>query len=184
MPRTKRLPIILTVVQRVRFLEHVAKTATCWLWTSRTDDFGYGHFKVKGRSLKAHRVAWTIERGPIPDDKTLDHICRNPRCVNPAHLALISNKENILRGVSPTALNARRTHCKNGHELGGNNLAVNHGRRECIQCRRARCRRLYAAHKAARDPHLAARGTDAGPRATDPPSSFVGDPPVRGQEKA
>ena len=143
MPRTKRLPIVLSIVQRVRFLEHVAKTdggKGCWIWTARVDNFGYGHFKVKGRSLKAHRVAWTISNGEIPLDKLIDHLCRNPRCVNPAHMELVTHEENVRRGISPTAVNSRKTHCPKGHPLSGDNLLMYKTRRRCAECCRARDR--------------------------------------------
>jgi uncharacterized protein YfaT (DUF1175 family) len=127
----------LTEAQKLRFLEHVVKTDNCWLWTGRRDGFGYGHFKAHGRTLKAHRVAWTLKNGAIPDDKTLDHVCRNPQCVNPAHIALVSNKQNILRGVSPTAKNALKTHCERGHKLTTGNLVQRtDGRRDCLACKR------------------------------------------------
>jgi hypothetical protein len=138
-----RIAIVLTEKQKNRFWLNVTPAEghkDCWLWVSRVDGFGYGHFKVKKRSLKAHRVAWTIVRGPIPDDKTLDHICRVPRCVNPFHLALVSNRENILRGTSFAAQNARRTHCRNGHEFTPENTVVYASRRSCRVCLRAKGR--------------------------------------------
>lgn len=140
MPRNHRHAIAVPAEHQHRFWSRVVRGAKrgCWLWTGRVDDFGYGHFKVKGRNLKAHRVAWVIERGAIPDDVTVDHICRQPSCVNPAHLALVSNKENILRGASPTALNAKKTHCIRGHELAGANIRVYRGRRQCLACEWAR----------------------------------------------
>lgn len=143
MPRANRIAIVLTQEQREAFWSRVALRPDttkehCWIWCGRVDDFGYGHFKVKGRSLKAHRVAWTIINGPVPDDKTLDHTCRNPRCVNPAHMEPVTNRENILRGISPTAINALKTHCPRGHHLEGANLLPNkHGRRSCRICAKA-----------------------------------------------
>jgi hypothetical protein len=137
MPRANSIPIRLTNLQELKFWGNVngyGPDATCWLWGGRVDDFGYGHFKVSGHSLKAHRVAWTLRRGDIPVGMTLDHLCRNPRCVNPSHLQVVTNKENILRGESPTAINARLTHCKRGHLLAGENIRVHHGHRQCLLC--------------------------------------------------
>lgn len=72
-----------------RFWAKVNKTATCWNWTASKDDDGYGHFLVKrnGKNYSdvAHRVAYELTHGPIPADKTTDHICHNRACVNPAH---------------------------------------------------------------------------------------------------
>jgi len=90
--------------------------------------------KSHQRPLRTHRIAWTLRRGAIPDDKTLDHLCRVPACVNPEHMALVSNKENILRGDSFSARNARKTHCKRGHELCGKNVTVTNGHRHCRLC--------------------------------------------------
>lgn len=120
MPRANSAPIELNIVQANRFWSNVTGVSEpdgCWLWSGRVDGFGYGHFKNQKRSLKAHRVAWTLKRGPIAIGVTLDHLCRTPRCVNPAHLEAVTNKENIRRGNSPTAANGRKTHCSNGHEL-------------------------------------------------------------------
>jgi hypothetical protein len=137
MPRVNSVPIELNIVQANRFWSNVSgmgRVDTCWLWSGRVDGFGYGHFKNQKRSLKAHRVAWTLKRGPIPAGMTLDHLCRNPRCVNPMHLEIVTNKENILRGTSPTAVNALKTHCKRGHELTPENIWTSRGKRACKQC--------------------------------------------------
>lgn len=146
MPRANSVPIALNNVQELRFWGNVngyGPVDTCWLWGGRVDGFGYGHFKVKGHSLKAHRVAWTLRRGAIEAGLTLDHLCRNPRCVNPSHLELVTNKENILRGESPTAANAKKTHCPRGHLLSGDNIRTyvytkGHTMRQCQSCRRER----------------------------------------------
>jgi len=142
MPRANSIPIYLNIVQQNRFWSNVngiGPELTCWLWSGRVDGFGYGHFKSQGHSLKAHRVAWVLKRGAIPEGLTLDHLCRNPRCVNPAHLELVSNKENILRGESFSAVNAAKTHCKRGHELSGENIwrRIN-GKRDCKLCAQER----------------------------------------------
>jgi hypothetical protein len=141
MPRPNSIPIDLNIVQCARFWSKVSGVGPrngCWLWTGRVDGFGYGHFKTRKRSLKAHRVAWTLKCGPIPPGMTLDHLCRQPRCVNPEHLQVVTNKENILRGTSPTAVNAQKTHCKRGHELTAENIWTKRGRRNCKQCQRDR----------------------------------------------
>ena len=95
----------------------------CWLWTASGNQNGYGGMQFRGRFERTHRVvyAWRIQ--PIPrgvgrDIPQLDHIvCNTPRCCNPAHLRLTTLKENLLRGMAPTAINARKTHCVRGHEL-------------------------------------------------------------------
>lgn len=110
----------------------------CWEWTASLRN-GYGQFGVRaGHVVPAHRFAYEHLVGPIPDGMVIDHLCRNTRCVNPAHLEPVTNVENVMRGESPMARNARTTHCTHGHELVGANLYVDpKGRRQCRACRRA-----------------------------------------------
>lgn len=92
----------------------------------------------------AHRAVYEHLRGPIPVGLELDHLCRNTRCVNPAHLEPVTHRENALRGVGVSAINAAKTHCKYGHDLTnpdnywlkayGNAVAT----RICKACKRAR----------------------------------------------
>ena len=91
----------------------------CLLWTGGLDRYGYGKISVGGNYKKAHRVAWERVNGPIPPDLTIDHLCRVRRCVNPAHMELVTMTENTMRGQSFSAVRARQTHCKNGHPLEG-----------------------------------------------------------------
>jgi hypothetical protein len=113
----------------------------CWEWTgSRTAD-GYGQVRLAGRGplVKAHRVVYLAERGEIGHGLSLDHLCSNPPCANPDHLEPVTSRANILRGSSPSAGNARRTHCPAGHLLAGDNLAASgtrRGRRSCLACAR------------------------------------------------
>ena len=143
---------VLTAKQQARFWSYVDKSGPngCWVWMRSRHGFGYGFFGVNRRTRRAHRIAWELLRGPIPDGLTLDHLCRNPPCVNPDHLEVVTMRENTLRGESVTAINARKTHCKRGHLLGGNSYLV--GRR-CVECHRIsareRKRRISAARKKA-----------------------------------
>jgi hypothetical protein len=119
--------------------------AECWLW--RGASFG----KVRGYGSfyhnYAHRVAYTLARGPIPDGLTIDHLCRTHRCVNPAHLEAVTSKENTLRGFGKTAVQARKTHCRAGHPLTGDNVRT-YGKtrksRVCVTCWLERKRRVRA----------------------------------------
>lgn len=117
------------------FWSNVDKTDTCWLWTGQLDISGYGVDYCNGELRKAHRVAYELLVGPIPDGKILDHVkdrgCRHRSCCNPGHLEPVTNRENILRGDSQAANNARKTQCKRGHELDGLN---NRGQRFCKVC--------------------------------------------------
>jgi hypothetical protein len=119
-----------------RFWEKVEKTDSCWLWTAAKSK-GYGAFKVAGRQEEAHRYSYELLVGPIPTGLTIDHLCRNPACVNPAHLEPVTNRENVLRGISPWAKNAAKTHCPQGHPYDEENTRWNSlGSRECKTCRR------------------------------------------------
>lgn len=68
----------------------------CWTWTGSKHPLGYGMAKALGERY-AHRVSYRLHRGPIPEGLTIDHLCRNRSCVNPAHLEVVSLAENIRR---------------------------------------------------------------------------------------
>jgi hypothetical protein len=133
---------------RIRDVIRVAPDG-CWLWTGLLDREGYGRVWYGGRVRGVHRVVYELLKGPIPDGLTLDHLCRNRSCVNPAHLEPVTNAENVLRGVGPTAVNSRKTHCKNGHEFTPDNTRfhLQRGTRECLTCKRALSRAWEAARK-------------------------------------
>lgn len=111
----------------------------CWVWIGAMSSVGYGRFKVSGRLVSPHRWSYENFVGPIPENLVIDHLCRNRRCVNPQHLEAVSHRENVLRGIGPTAFNARKTHCPSGHLLSGPNLYLTpQGRRACFECQRLR----------------------------------------------
>lgn len=96
-----------------RFWAKVNKTETCWLWTAVIVG-GYGKFWLD-RHVGAHRFCYELLVGPVPDGLVLDHLCRVRHCVNPDHLEPVTHRENVSRGVGPTAINSQKTHCKRGH---------------------------------------------------------------------
>jgi hypothetical protein len=102
---------------------------------------GYGRFNIDYRYRLAHRYAYELLRESIPDGMVIDHRCRNRPCVNPDHLEVVSMRENTLRGVGVTAINARRTHCPKDHPYSEANTYVSpKGYRQCRICRSARKR--------------------------------------------
>ena len=131
-----------------RFWSKVEKSDGCWLWTAATDTKGYGNFSVCGHATKAHRVAYELVVGPIPTGLCIDHLCRTPTCVNPAHLEPVTNEENIMRGVGFSARNKVKTHCPSGHPYSGDNLLNRGSRRGCAACRRRDWATYRARHRA------------------------------------
>lgn len=126
-----------------RFLEKVELTATCWLWKASTKARGYGRLLFDGKGLPAHRAAYLLFVGPPPDDLVADHLCRNRACVNPWHIEFVSPRTNCIRGISSPAMNARKTHCKNGHPFDENNTnARSPNVRRCRACNRDRVSRI------------------------------------------
>lgn len=110
----------------------------CWLWIGAMTAKGYGSFWANGKSCRAHRWSYRHRNGPIPKGMTLDHLCRVRSCVNPDHLEVVSNRENIQRGI-PNNGNRARTHCIHGHPLSGANLyTTKQGYRQCRACNNRR----------------------------------------------
>lgn len=142
----------LSLEGRIERLSMPEPNSGCWLWLAAHDRNGYGFISVAGKQYRAHRVAYEAYRGPIPSGLVIDHLCRNPACVNPNHLEAVSVRENTLRGVSPAAHAARQTVCKRGHSMEGENLGRDYrGRRFCRSCQRMHVRKHRAAHPQIRD---------------------------------
>ncbi|MFC8095360.1 HNH endonuclease signature motif containing protein [Streptomyces sp. NPDC057301] len=126
-----------------RFLAKIRDTeGGCWEWTGARTSKGYGSFWLDGRMQYAHRVAYESMRTPIPDGLVIDHLCRNRACVNPGHLEPVTNRTNILRGVSFCATRARQTRCVHGHAFtAANTYRAPNGTRKCRTCRNTTSRR-------------------------------------------
>lgn len=129
-----------------RFWAKVEKTEGCWNWTAYLDPQGYGRYNHNGRCRLAHRLAYIDRVGPIPDGLHLDHLCKNRRCVNPAHLEPVTAQENLRRSAAREAKRAI-THCPSGHPYDARNTFVNRaGSRVCRACRQRAVRRWMDAH--------------------------------------
>jgi hypothetical protein len=114
----------------------------CWLWAGGILPGGYGHVPDGRGEPLAHRLSWITFRGPIPEGLHLDHLCRVRSCIRPSHLEPVTMRENILRGTSPSAENAIKTHCPRGHAYDGDNLQITpRGFRHCRTCRALTARR-------------------------------------------
>lgn len=127
---------------------YVIQENGCWDWTGATKGNGYGSFVYNGRPRCAHRYLYEQHKGPIPEGFQLDHLCRNPLCVNPEHLEAVTPGMNVRRGVSPAAKRATQTHCKNGHPFDEANTYRN--KRGWRSCRRCHCLKVVATKSAKR----------------------------------
>lgn len=120
----------------------------CWEWQGALQGAGYGAVQL-GRGIgtsTVHRVVYEEEVGPIPAGLTIDHLCANTRCCNPAHLEVVTRAENARRQwrdgrADPGRSNRELTHCKHGHPFDAHNTYLDkRGSRCCRTCKRERAR--------------------------------------------
>ena len=139
------------------FLERLLPQPNGCIWhDSEPRSTGYCLVWTKGRAIGAHVAAMLLAGVEIPDGHTVDHVCPNEadppcmdgdaclhrRCVNWEHLRVVPTGTNILAGNSPWAINARKTHCKHGHEFTSENTRIrSDGSRQCRACARDEWRR-------------------------------------------
>ncbi len=138
----------LDIVARVFDLAAPEPNSGCFIFLGLLDRQGYGRLCIGGKEYRAHRVALESRIGPMPKELMPDHKCRVTCCVNPDHLEAVTNRENVLRGTSFAAVNARKTSCIHGHELAGDNLYIMpNGWRACRTCRNAAGRKSKRRHR-------------------------------------
>lgn len=134
----------------------------CWEWQgAQLKQSGYGVIRFRQQAETVHRLlyAWTVEKLPKrkrgrpfgEDGRELDHLhCSNKRCCNPVHLELVPHAVNSLRSNSPSAINARKTHCVRGHLLPDRKTEIfggDNGTRRCAPCRRITVMARYYRNK-------------------------------------
>lgn len=119
-----------------RYWAKVDRTDHCWTWTACINSRGYGCFAVNGKAQLVHRLSYADAFGDIPDGLTIDHLCRNIRCVRPDHLEPVTLAENIRRAADT------KTACRRGHTL---TFRPGDRQRRCRTCENDRRRELAAA---------------------------------------
>jgi hypothetical protein len=125
--------------------KHRPSLGRCWLWTgaiART----YPKFRAGLKNVGAHRFAYELKNGKIPEGKQLDHLCRVRHCVRPTHTEPVTHRINQLRGNTLGARNLAKKNCPYGHPL---TKVKGQNRRHCITCRRKEWRRYYYNHREA-----------------------------------
>lgn len=142
----------MSIVQQ-RFWSKVDKTGDCWQWTAGCTPSGYGRVRIEQRDYQAHRVAYEWLIGPIGVGLQIDHLCRNRRCVNPAHMEPVTCAENLRRKDAALGLGRAKRECKRGHPFTPENTYVQvnsrgYVMRSCKTCR-AMLQRLWQAKQKA-----------------------------------
>lgn len=109
----------------------------CLEWQNYRREAGCGLTNVNGRSVGAHEAFYELYATPVPEGLELDHLCHDPSCVNPDHLEAVPHWTNLMRSDCPSAINARKTECPQGHALSGSDLCIEHrsNGKDCRRCK-------------------------------------------------
>jgi HNH endonuclease len=121
-----------------RFLAKIAVSSDgCWVWTAGVTRQVHGYAVYQGTS--GHAWSYRYFVGEVATGLELDHLCRNKLCVNPTHLEPVTPTVNKRRSNCVSGINARKTHCKNGHAFTPDNILAKRGGRGCKACNRIAC---------------------------------------------
>lgn len=115
-----------------KFVRLLYVRGDCWELSTAPTGTGYGQIRVYGTVWRAHRLSYLFAHGALDPSLELDHLCRNRRCVRPSHLEQVTARVNRLRGVGPTAINAKKVECYRGHSL--DDAYIIQGNRRCRTC--------------------------------------------------
>lgn len=107
----------------------------CLEWVGGCNRDGYGYICANYKNYRVHRIVFEKTRYIIKNGLTIDHVCRNRKCILPYHLEAVTSKENVLRGQGISAENKRKIVCKNGHVFDKDNTIYVKRGRACKQCR-------------------------------------------------
>lgn len=120
----------------------------CQIWEGGLTANGYAYFnRGTGRERLVHRIMYVYAKGEIPKGLQLDHLCRVRCCVNPDHLQAVTSRENTLRGIGLSAINARKTHCKNGHPFLPEEAEYRQKNHRCRVCKTEVNKKFYKENK-------------------------------------
>lgn len=144
----------ISITAPLRFLIKLRSSGECILWPYKRTAKGYGCFMFAGSNVRAHRISYMLHVGSVPNGLLVCHACDVPACVNPRHLWLGTNTENMQDAVNKGRLKRvikrrpvrrrEKTHCRRGHRFTPESTSVCARGRECLICRRRRSRKLWA----------------------------------------